>query len=71
MIGRKCIHSDTNTLHRQSVGHRRGRVWSLEMGWLVFMDWVISYAKWEPYSNCFGERLEISRNWATAHLLVF
>ena len=71
VIGKKWTYLERNTLHRQSVEHLRGWVWSLEMGWLVFMDWVISYAKWEPYSNCFGERLEISRNWATAHLLVF
>ena len=70
VIGRKCIYSDTNTLHRQSVGHCRGWVWSLEIRWLVFIGCVISYPRWEPYSNCFGERLEISRNWATAHLLV-
>ena len=42
------------------------------MGWLVFMDWVILYAnKWEDYSNYLGEGVEISRNWATAHFLIF
>ena len=39
---------------------------------LLFIGWVISYAnEWEDYSNYFGERVEISRNWATAHCLVF
>ena len=37
---------------------------------LVFMFLVVSEAnEWEDYSNSFGERAEISRNWATAHLL--
>ena len=36
------------------------------------MGWVISYANdWEDYSNYFGEGVEISRNQATAHSLVF
>ena len=38
------------------------------MGYIVFMGWVISKAnEWEDYSNYFGEGVEISRNWATAH----
>ena len=42
------------------------------MVWLVFMGWVISQAnEWEGHSNYFGEGVEISRNWATAHFLVF
>ena len=42
------------------------------MAWLVFIDWVISYAnEWEDYSNYFGERVEISRNWAIAHFFFF
>ena len=39
---------------------------------LVFIGWVISYVnEWEDYSNYFWEEVEISRNCATAHLLVF
>ena len=39
---------------------------------LVFIGWVISYAnEWEDYSSYFGEVVEISRSWATAHFLVF
>ena len=42
------------------------------MEWLVFIGWIISYAnEWEGYSNYFGEGVEISRNWATTHFLVF
>ena len=43
MIGKKWIYSDTesSTLHRQSVGHRRGRMWLPNMSWLVFINWVI------------------------------
>ena len=42
------------------------------MAWLIFMGWVISWAnEWEEYSNYLGEGVEISRNWATAHFLVF
>ena len=38
--------------------------------WLVFMGWVISYAnEWEDFSNYFGDRVEISRNWVTTHSL--
>ena len=40
------------------------------MVWLVFVGWVISEAsEWEDYSNYLGEGVEISRNWATAHIL--
>ena len=39
---------------------------------LVCMGWVISQAnKWEDYSNYLGERVGISRNWATAHFWPF
>ena len=65
MIGKKWIYpgSERSTLHRQSVGH---------VGWIVFIAWVISYAnEWEDYSIYLGEGVEISRNWATTHSLVF
>ena len=43
-----------------------------KVAWLVLIGWVISYAnEWEDYSNYFGEGMEISRVWATAHPLVF
>ena len=39
--------------------------------WLVFIGLVISYAnEWEDCSNCFGEAVEISSSWATAHFSV-
>ena len=42
------------------------------MGWLIFIGWVISQAnEHEDYSKYFGGRGEISRNWATAHFLIF
>ena len=46
MIGRKWIYSDTErgTLHRQSVGHRRGQMQPPNLAWLVFTGWVITYA---------------------------
>ena len=35
------------------------------------MGWVISWAnEWEDYSDCFGEEVEISRNWAATSSLV-
>ena len=74
VIGKKWIYSDAerSTLHRQSVGHRRGQVWPWNLAWLVFIRWVISYAnEWEDYSNYFWEGAEISRIWATTHSLVF
>ena len=74
LIGKKWIYSDSvrSTLHRQCVGHRRGRVEPQNVAQLVFIGWVISYAnEWEDYSNYFGEGVEISRIWATAHSLVF
>ena len=75
VIGKKWVYSDSerSTLHRQNVGHSRGRVWPQKCGMVSVVDWVISYANdWEGYSSCFGEGVEISRNWATAHsLLVF
>ena len=59
--------------------HSTDRVWAISegeslqnMGWLVFMGWIISQAnEWEDYSNYFGEGVEVSRNWATSHSLVF
>ena len=74
VIGKKWVYSDTerSTLHRQSVGHRRGWVWSWNVAWLVFIGWVISYAnEWEDSSNYFGEGAEISWIYATAHSLAF
>ena len=42
------------------------------MGWLVFMCWVISQAnEWEDYYNYLGEGTGISKNWATTHILAF
>ena len=36
------------------------------------MGWVIPQAdEWEDYFNYFGEGTGISRNWATAHFLIF
>ena len=36
------------------------------------MGWVISQAnEWEGHSKYFGEGVEISKNWATTHFLVF
>ena len=56
----------------QSVGHPRGQVRLQNVAWLAFIGWVISYAnEWEDYSNYFGEGVEISRTWATAHSLDF
>ena len=47
-------------------------MWPQNVVWLAFMGWVISQAnEWEGHSNYFGEGVEISRNWATAHFLVF
>ena len=60
--------------------HSTDRVWAITEGeysheivaWLVFIGWVISQAnEWADYSNSFGEGTEISRDWATAHSLVF
>ena len=37
-----------------------------------YMGWVISQAnEWKDYSKYFGKGVELSRNWATAHSLVF
>ena len=73
VIGKKWIYSERNTLHRQTVSHRRGWVQQPQnVVWLVFRGWVISQAnEWEDYSSYFGKRVEISRNWATTHFLVF
>ena len=74
LIGKKWIYSDSvrSTLHRQCVGHRRGRVEPQNVAQLVFIGWVISYAnEWEDYPSYFGEEAEISRIWATTHSLVF
>ena len=60
-----------NTLHRHTVGHCRGLV-HVKCGLVRFYGRVISQGnEWEDFSNCFGEGLEISRNWATTHFLVF
>ena len=75
VIGKKWIYPDSerSTLHRQSVGHHTEQVQQpRNLGWLVFIGWVISYAnEQEDYSNYFCEGAEISRIWATAHSLVF
>ena len=74
-ISKKWIYSDSerSPLHRQSVGHRRAWVWGpRNVAWLVSIGWVIAYAnEREDYSVCFGEGVEISRNWAAARCLVF
>ena len=70
VIVKKWIYSDSerSTFHTLSLGHHRGRV----VVWLVFIGWVISYVnQWEDCFICFGEGVEISRNWATTHSLVF
>ena len=70
VIGKKQIYSDIerSPLHRQSVGLRRGGMRQQNLVWLVFIGWVISYAnEWEDYSNYFGEGVQISRIWSTAH----
>ena len=74
MIGKKRTYSDSerSTLHRQRVGHHGGRVQQKNVVWLIFIGWVISFAnKWEDYFNYFRDMVEISRNWATNHSLVF
>ena len=43
-IGKKWICLERSTPHRQSVGPRRGWVGLWDVAWLVFIDWVISYA---------------------------
>ena len=57
VISKKWIYSDSerSTLHRQSMGHHRGRKpWNV--AWLVFIGWLIWYAnEWEDYSNFFLE----------------
>ena len=35
---------ERSTLHRQTVGHRRGWMRRWNLVWLVFIGWVISYA---------------------------
>ena len=56
----------------QSVCHCRGWVQQWNVAWLVFINWVISYAnEWEDYSNYFWEGAEVSRIWATANSMVF
>ena len=59
VIGKKWIYSDIerSTLHRQSVGHHRGRMRLQNLMWLVLIGWVISYAnEWEDYSSYFAGR---------------
>ena len=42
------------------------------MAKLIFMGWVNSQAnEWEDYSNYFGVKTKISKNWATAFFLAF
>ena len=63
MIGKKWIYPDTerSSLHRQSVGHRRGRVRPRNVAWLDFIGWVVSYAhEWEGCSSYFGEGVAMS-----------
>ena len=63
----------------QREAHSTNRVWAItdvsvpqNLAQLAVIDWVISYVnEWEDYSNYFGEGVEISRNWATTHFLVF
>ena len=44
---------------------------TLNMVWLVFMGWVISLAnEWEDYSNYFGEKVRIYRNWVAVHFFI-
>ena len=72
VIGKKWIYSDTerSTLHRESVGHHRGRMQPWNLAWLVFVGCVISYAnEWGDYSRYFWEGLEISKIWGTAQPL--
>ena len=75
VIGKKWIYPDSerSTLHRQSVGCHNGQVQQpRNMGWLVFIGWVIAYAnEQEDYSNYFWKGAEISRIWATVHSSVF
>ena len=69
VIGKKWIYSDTEGSTLQSVGHCRRQAQPCNLVWLFYIGWVISYANlWEDYSNYFGERVEISRNWATTLL---
>ena len=56
VIGEKWTYSDLgrSTLHTQSVGHHRGWVWLRNVGWLVFVGWVISYAsEWRVIPTIF------------------
>ena len=37
-------------------GHHRGREQQQNVSWLIFIDWVISFAsEWEDYFNCFWD----------------
>ena len=66
------VHRLSRLLAFLPVVHLRRQEKSQNTAQLVFMFLVVSEAnEWEDYSNSFGERAEISRNWATAHLLVF
>ena len=70
VIGRMWIYLDRNIDYRLTVCHLRRRKQPWNMGWLVFMHWVISQAnEWENYSNHFREGLRISRNWPTSQFL--
>ena len=40
--------------------------------WLILMGWVISWTNaGEDYSNYLMEGVEISKHWATTHILLF
>ena len=58
VIGKKWIYSDSerSTLLRQSMGHSRVQCSLKNVIWLVFINWIISYANdQEDYSNYFGK----------------
>ena len=42
VIGKKWIYSERYTFHRQNAVGLKRREWPPNVGWLVFMDWVIS-----------------------------
>ena len=39
--------------------------------WTRLSDWTVNNSEWEDYCSYFGEGVEISGSWATAHILVF
>ena len=73
MISKKQIYSERNTPHRE-FDHCRGpqNFFFFFFLRLAFMGWVISKVnEWEDYFHYFGEGVEISSGWSTAHFLVF